>query len=79
MVTPSYFGLLGVLRGTFGIFPFYLCDVFHAWRDGRLPKQIADQMVFADVVAEEIDALMLLARVGVVRRCGCSGGQRVQV
>lgn len=36
-------------------------------------------MVLADVVAEEIDSLMLLARIRVVRRCRCGRGQSVQM
>ena len=34
-------------------------------------------MVLADVVAEEIDALVLFAGICVVGRCGCGGGEGV--
>ena len=61
------------------IFAFVTCQVFDRLGYGRAPEQIPNQMVFANVVAEEIDALMLLARICIVRgrRCCCS--QSVQV
>ena len=36
-------------------------------------------MVFADVVAEEIDALVLFGGVCVVGGCGCGGGEGVEM
>ena len=36
-------------------------------------------MILADVVAEEVDALVLLARVRVVWRCRCGSSQSVQM
>lgn len=77
MIAPGYFSLLSTRRRISRISSFQFCHLFDILRYRRPPKQIANQMIFADIVAKEIDTLMLLAGIGIVRRRGGSGGQSI--
>lgn len=55
MVPPAGTEIAGARRIVeFLSFVLRLC--FCGFRDGRAPEEVADQMILADIVAEEVDA-----------------------